>query len=406
MPGEGDPDRRSQAVSKLWLPVPSPPSAQGRHSPAPGPQEGFCPRPHAPLTLTGWVRPVRSPPPPLSSGPAVAAPRRPLDVGPLLERGLPRAGRAKATGVPALRPRPVLALVRGAPRRGGDPSPRGAALTAPRMSAPSAPGRRPAPPRPARRRQPSPPPRRARWEPGRAPPPEGACPPPRRPLGNGVPAGGAEAPRVARAAARPGPGSPAPGQPLPALPARGGPHKHRGWRGTGCLQDRSVPQGLLGVVPASERAGAVAEGWSLRRGAGPRGSENDTVGRTGGAVLAGCHPSELGDAQTDGQYWARAGSRHDCDGVSGLHSPLTSGGSPLLLQGVSLICQPHPPNARPQRPAGPSSLSPNFSLGWLLSFIRLPSPGSDMPSLVNTTNSLSMKIIDEYCIIKIEKSFI
>ena len=92
--------------------------------------------------------------------------------------------------------------------------------------------------------------------------------------------------------------------------------------------------------------------------------------------------------------------------VSGLHSPLTSGGFPLLLQGASLICQPYAPDARPQRPAGPSSLSPNFSLGWLLSFIRLSSPGSDLPSLINTTNSQSMKIIDEYCTIKIEEFYL
>lgn len=272
--GEGDPDRRSQAVSKLWMPVPSPPSAQGRHSPAPGPQEGFCPRPHAPLTLTGWVRPVRSPPPPLSSGPAVAAPRRPLDVGPLLERGLPRAGRAKATGVPALRPRPVLALVRGAPRRGGDPSPRGPALTAPRMSAPSAPRRRPAPPRPARRRPPSPPPRRARWEPGRAPPPEGGVPTAAAPSGKRSPgrrrggAKGSSGSGEARAR-QPRPRSAAPGPPGPRRPPPAAGLAGR----TGCLtrQKRTPrasgsPAGLgarrrscRGVEPA-ERGGAAGIG--------------------------------------------------------------------------------------------------------------------------------------------------
>lgn len=133
------------------------------------------------------------------------------------------------------------------------------------------------------------------------------------------------------------------------------------------------------------------------------------MGRAGSLVLAGYHPSELGDAQTDGQYWAWAGLRRDCDGASeeqrafGVRSafPLDLRWVPSPVTGASLIWQPHPPNARPQ-----SSLSPNFSLGWLLSFIRLSSPGSDLASLVNTTNSLSMKIIDEYCVIKIEESFI
>lgn len=141
------------------------------------------------------------------------------------------------------------------PARGGPRSPPPACLRRARPAAgpphpgPRAPGSRahhpagPAGSRAARRRR------------------KGACPPPRRPLGNGVPAGVAEAPRVAQAAARPGPVSPAPGQPLPALPARGCPHKQRVWLGVqAASRDRSIPRGLLGVVPALERAGAVAEG--------------------------------------------------------------------------------------------------------------------------------------------------
>ena len=158
----------------------------------------------------------------------------------------------------------------------------------------------------------------------------------------------------------------------------------------------------------------MQRGRSLRRGAGPWGSENDMMGGQVAWFSQGVTHQNWGTRKQTGNTGPGQGRevivmgclRSSVPSVSGLHSPLTSGGSPLLIQGASLICQPYAPDARPQRPAGPSSLSPNLSLGWLLSFIRLSSPGSDLPSLINTTNSLSMKIIDEYCTIKIEKSFI
>lgn len=149
----------------------------------------------------------------------VAAPRWPLDVRPFLARGLPRAGRAKAAGVPAVRPRSTPCFVRGALRRCGDPSSRAPALAAPRMSPPRAhkppvsqtqPGgrARPAPggPRAAPRRAGS----RAHsaagpartWTARAAAAGSGRVRPPRRPLGNEVPAGVVATPREARAVRR------------------------------------------------------------------------------------------------------------------------------------------------------------------------------------------------------------
>lgn len=92
---------------------------------------------------------------------------------------------------------------------------------------------------------------------------------PRRPLGNGVPAGVPAAPRGERAWRR-GPVwaytasvDSAPSQRLLALPDRGCPggcpHSNRVWPEVQAAPlDRTAPQGLLGVAPGLERAGAVA----------------------------------------------------------------------------------------------------------------------------------------------------
>lgn len=188
----------------------------------------------------------------------MAAPRWPLVARPFLERGLPRAGRAKVAGVPVVGPRPARGFVRGAPLPRSGVGSRAPALAAPRMSPEAArrpPGRSLTDPHP--------------WPHPPATPseqPRARSPKPRHPRGRA-----AEPPRP-----RPRPAPPYTSLPLPAAPplpaakrslARPAPSAQPAPPEVG---GTSAQRPLGSVVPSRERSGGPRSSCcKIRFGPGP-----------------------------------------------------------------------------------------------------------------------------------------
>lgn len=130
-------------LSDLWIPPTREPRGLGTSFTTTWASRALCPKSPSPLILRRMNSSLATPqghlsPSPLFCGTVVTARRRPLEVRPFPERGLPRPRRTETAWVATVRLRPASGFVPGAPRRAGNPSLLSpelpAALATPRMS--------------------------------------------------------------------------------------------------------------------------------------------------------------------------------------------------------------------------------------------------------------------------------